>query len=215
MLLYTHIARVQDSLALVASVEADDQAAALKAQKSQIQTLVGVADQQSEPRASIVSGEYTIHYLINAGIMYFCVTEKKFPQTLVFSYLDELQKEFSQSHEHDALKIGVRPYQFARFDKFIQKTKRLYQDQRAAQNLDKINSDLQDVSKVMSKNIEDLLYRGEKLDRMSDISSSLRYESKKYRTAARRINFEAMVRQYAPVAGIVLLIVFIIWWRYF
>lgn len=214
MLLYTHIARIEDGLALCGSVEADDQAARLKKQKSEISTLLAAVTPHSEPRASIVSGQYTIHYLIADGVMYFCITESKFPKSLVFSYLDELQREFNKSHLHDALQPQVRPYQFAGFDKFIQKTKKLYQDQRATQNLDEINSDLQDVSKVMSKNIEDLLYRGEKLDRMSDISTSLRYESKKYRSAARRINLQAMLRQYAPVGVVVFLIVFIIWWRF-
>lgn len=214
MLLYTHIARIEDGVALCGSVEADDQAAALRKQKSEIATLLAAVTPQSEPRASIVSGEYTIHYVLADGLMYFCITESKFPKSLVFSYLDEIHREFEKSHLHDALQPNVRPYQFAGFDKFIQKTKKLYQDQRATQNLDKINADLQDVSKVMSKNIEDLLYRGEKLDRMSDISTSLRYESKKYRSAARRINLQAMLRQYAPVVGIVLLVLFVLWWRF-
>ena len=51
------------------------------------------------------------------------------------------------------------------FDNFY-KTKKIYQDQRAQSNLDKLNNDLIDVKKVMTKNIEDLLYRGDSLDKM-------------------------------------------------
>ena len=67
----------------------------------------------------------------------------------------------------------------------------------------------------MTKNMEDLLWRGDSLDRtycstlqvlviayayadMSSLSSSLRDESLKYRRAARKINVDAMIRKYAP-----------------
>jgi vesicle transport protein SEC22 len=43
-------------------------------------------------------------------------------------------------------------------------TKRVYQDSRAQSNLDRLNVELQDVTKVMTKNIEDLIYRGDSLD---------------------------------------------------
>lgn len=215
MLLYTYIGRVKDSLPLVASVESQDQTAELKALKSQINVLLGVADTQSEPMGSITSGSYMIDYLLRDGIIYFTVTEKKFAKQLAFSYLEDLQQEFSLSHGQDALNPNTRPYQFSEFDTYIQKTKRVYEDQRATKNLDTINSDLKDVSKIMSKNIDDLLYRGEKLDKMSDLSSSLKYESKKYMGAARRVNFEAMIRQYAPIAGVTFILLFIIWWQLF
>lgn len=106
-------------------------------------------------------------------------------------------------------------------DTFLQKTKRVYADARSAEaatssastsaaaasgaapgstssNLDRLNSDLQDVTRIMTKNMEDLLWRGDSLEQMSTMSSSLRDESLKYRKAAKKINFDAMLRQYAP-----------------
>ena len=55
-------------------------------------------------------------------------------------------------------------------DTFMQRTKRLYADTRTAQmaassNLDKLNEDLNDVTRIMTKNMEDLLWRGDSLDR--------------------------------------------------
>ena len=56
-------------------------------------------------------------------------------------------------------------------DTFISKTTRLYQDPHTAQasapqsNMDKLNTDLQDVTRIMTKNMEDLLWRGDSLDR--------------------------------------------------
>jgi vesicle transport protein SEC22 len=183
-------------------------------QKKQLKLIVRKINNNSEPRASIESGNYTIHYLIANEIIYMCICDHSYPRKLSFSYLEELDKEFTTSYIPDALKAGLRPYAFVEFDNFMQKTKRVYQDSRATQNLDKLNAELQDVTKVMTKNIEDLLYRGETLDKMSDLSSSLRTESKKYRRAARRINIEAMIRQYIPVIGVALIFLFLIWWMF-
>lgn len=47
----------------------------------------------------------------------------------------------------------------------MQKTKRIYQDTRTQNNLTKLNEDLQDVTRIMTKNMEDLLWRGDSLDR--------------------------------------------------
>lgn len=202
------------ALPLAASVVEDEHAAALKAQRAQLSAIVNKISAQSEPRASIESGDYTIHYLLVDNIVYMCIADKSYPRKLVFSYLEEVQKEFSKSYNDEARRPGLRPYAFVQFDGFMQKTTRLYQDARASQNLDKLNAELQDVTKVMTKNIEDLLYRGDSLDRMSDLSSNLRMESKKYRRVARKVNLEAMLRQNAPIIVVVALLLLFIWWKF-
>ena len=71
----------------------------------------------------------------------------------------------------------------------------MVKDVRASSNLDKLNNELKDVANVMTKNIEDLLYRGDSLERMGDMSQRLREDSKKYRKAAVRINWELLLKQ--------------------
>jgi len=101
------------------------------------------------------------------------------------------------------------------FDTFISRTKATYSDSRATQNLDKLNDELRDVTKVMTKNIEDLLYRGDSLERMGEVSSRLREDSRKYRKAAVRINWELLLKQYGPVGGLGFVMIVFIWWRFF
>jgi hypothetical protein len=68
-------------------------------------------------------------------------------------------------------------------DTFISKTTRLYKDSRALtqgsgsnqkpNQLDQLNENLQDVTRIMTKNMEDLLWRGDSLDRESPLSLQL------------------------------------------
>ena len=117
----------------------------------------------------------------------------------------------------------------------MSKTARLYRDTRAANaaggsSLDRLNDELQDVTRIMTKNMEELLWRGDSLDskpfacctlralnpfsEMSHLSTSLRSESERYRKAARNVNVQAMIRQYAPFGAMAILFIILLWWRF-
>ncbi len=126
-------------------------------------------------------------YLIVEKVIYMCICDASYPRKLAFSYLDELSKEFQRSYE-GKIDTVTRPYAFMgfgesfgsfhelRLDTFISKTTRLYRDSRTltqgagpaagpSSHLDQLNENLKDVTRIMTKNMEDLLWRGDSLDR--------------------------------------------------
>ena len=136
--------------------------------------------------------------MIANNVVYLVIAEKSYPRKLAFSYLDELSKEFEQSYGAKVETVR-KPYAFVGFgkgiapliplecteiihdtpflctDTFMSKTARLYQDSRTANaatsHLDKLNDDLQDVTRIMTKNMEELLWRGDSLDRTCSFHS--------------------------------------------
>lgn len=111
-------------------------------------------------------------------------------------YLDDISKEFSINlGNKDYRSMSLRPYAFNDFDTFIQRTKKSYENPRASDNLDKLDAQLKETTQIMSKNLEDLLYRGDSLDKMGQMSSDLKESSKKYKRAAARINWELLLKQ--------------------
>ena len=183
--------------------------------KSQAKMIFRRLNRNSEPQASIESGQYTLQYgqamrptsissfvltigsyVIQDSICFLCICSKSYPRKLAFTYLSDLATEFTTTYPATQYHAPtLRPYAFVEFDTFIQRTKKTYQDSRASANLDKLNDELKDVTKVMTKNIEDLLYRGDSLERMGEMSGRLREDSKKYRKAAVRINWELLLKQ--------------------
>lgn len=202
---------------LAASVDDEQIETELSSVKSQVKQIFRRLNRNSEPQASISSGHYTLHYLIHDSIICFlCIADASYPRKLAFTYLSDIAQEFTTTYpEGQYLSATLRPYAFVEFDTYIQRTKKVYQDSRASANLDKLNDELKDVTKVMTKNIEDLLYRGDSLERMGEMSSRLRDDSKKYRKAAVRINWELMLKQYGPFAALGLIIFVFILWRFF
>ncbi|KAK0453835.1 probable SEC22-synaptobrevin (V-SNARE) [Armillaria ostoyae] len=214
----TIIVRASDSLPLAASVDDEQTEQTLQEHKQQSKLICRRITPNSEPRCSIESGQYTLHYLISDNVIFLTIADKSYPRKLAFSYLDELSKEFATTYGPKVESVR-KPYAFVGFDTFMSKTARLYRDTRtanaAASGLDRLNDDLQDVTRIMTKNMEELLWRGDSLDRMSQLSTSLRADSEKYRKAARNINWQAMLRQYAPVGAIALILIIFVYWRFF
>jgi vesicle transport protein SEC22 len=201
---------------LAASVDDEQVETELSEVKSQVKAVFRRLNRNSEPQASIESGRYTLHYVIQDSICFLCICDSSYPRKLAFTYLSDIAQEFTTTYpQGQYLSSTLRPYAFVEFDTYIQRTKKVYQDSRASANLDKLNDELKDVTKVMTKNIEDLLYRGDSLERMGEMSSKLRDDSKKYRKAAVRINWELLLKQYGPFAGLGLFILIFIIWRFF
>ncbi|KAI9672192.1 MAG: SNAP receptor [Alyxoria varia] len=214
MVVSTQISRL-DGLMLAASVDDEQSENELADIKAKVKQIFRRLDKNSEPQATIECGQYTLHYLISDSICFLTITSPSYPRKLAFTYLSDLSAEFQSTYSSQQyLSPTLRPYAFVEFDTFIQRTKKTYQDSRASQNLDKLNSELKDVTKVMTKNIEDLLYRGDSLEKMGELSDRLREDSRRYKKAAVRINWELLLRQYGPFAAFGLIVIIFIYWRF-
>lgn len=133
-----------------------------------MRSLAAAQNEGNAPKAqeyvTVESGPYfCFHYVLWGGVCILTLTEKAYPKRLAFDYLDELRKEFFQIYGLQ-VQDATRPYEFIRFDTFIQKTKKVYNDSKTQRNLQKLNSELKDVQSIMTKNINDVISRGERLD---------------------------------------------------
>jgi hypothetical protein len=73
-------------------------------------------------------------------------------------------------------------------DTFIQKTRKLYLDTRTQRNLSKLNDDLFEVQQIMTRNIQEVLGVGDRLDQVSQMSSRLSSESRIFADKAKDLN---------------------------
>lgn len=121
-------------------------------------------DVKENEYVTVESGShFCFHYVLSAGVCILTLTERAYPKRLAFDYLDELRKEFFQIYGSQ-IASATRPYEFIRFDTFIQKTKKVYNDSKTQRNLHKLNTELKDVHSIMTKNINEVISRGERLE---------------------------------------------------
>ncbi|KAF4379415.1 hypothetical protein G4B88_024863 [Cannabis sativa] len=144
-------------------------------------------------------------------VCYLTMCDRAYPKKLAYQYLEDLKNEFERVNGVGQIETAARPYAFIKFDTFIQKTKKLYQDTHTQRNISKLNDELYEVHQIMTRNVQEVLGVGEKLDQVSQMSSRLTSESRIYADKARDLNRQALIRKWAPVA-IVLGVVFLLFW---
>ncbi|XP_061746630.1 vesicle-trafficking protein SEC22b-A [Nerophis ophidion] len=212
MILLTMIARVADGLPLAASMQENDQSGRdFQQYQSQAKQLCRKLNAQSPERCTVEARDMSFHYLIAEGVCYLSLCEPSFPKKIVFAYLEDLHSEFFDQYGRRVPTV-TRPYSFIEFDTYMQKTKKTYIDSRARRNLGSINTELQDVQKIMVANIEEVLQRGEALSVLDTKASNLSTLSKKYRSDAKYLNTRSTYAKLA--AGAVFFITLIIYVRF-
>jgi len=212
MVLMTIIARIADGLPLAASMQEEEQAGkSLHEYQGQAKQLFRRMNESTPAKGSLETGPYLFHYLVERGVCYLALCESTFSKRLAFSFLEELQVEFTSKYGGKVDQVS-RPYSFIEFDTHIQKTKKSYMDSRSRRNLSHLNTELQDVQKIMVQNIDDVLQRGEALSALDDKAGNLVILSQKYKKDAHYLNLKS---SYVKIASIVIIIiVFLLFVRY-
>lgn len=226
--LLTFVARVSDGMPLVASFAPTQDN--FDEQKKQAKDIFRGLSGRSVAKMSIETTSSTIfHYLIKDSICYLTLTEGSYPKRLAFLYLEEVADAFiehilsthstNNNNNNDSwrqvIETTPRPYAFIQCEPILQKKQRDFVDPTSSQNSDKLNRDLSDIHSIMRQNISQVLDRGEKLDHVSQISSDLMSESKKFKWGAKKLTWQAMVAQYAPIAAIVGFVVFVLGLKFY
>lgn len=221
MALFTHINRLQDGFPLVASTDTVS-VPGLEAVKTQVRQIARRLDVSSPARQIIDSGSLFLNYAVYEQlIIVFVVTEKTYPKNLTFRYIDEVFRAFIDDLRNQygdyrqAVATAERPYQYLSFDRTMQKLNKEYADTQSKQNQARLHEELSDVHNIMRKNISELLDRGEKLGELSTVSSRLRDESKRFKWGAKKLNVMDMWAKAAPVVGVGLVVLAVVYWRFF
>mmetsp|Transcript_65425 Transcript_65425/g.116452 ORF Transcript_65425/g.116452 Transcript_65425/m.116452 type:complete len:196 (-) Transcript_65425:972-1559(-) len=152
MLKFTLISRCADALPLAASMDntVDSSFADPDKYKLQAKNIFKELSLNPPPRLlTITSGEYSFHLLTDQGVSYLTLCESKAPSYLAFAFLEDLHKEFQTLYGTELGKTE-RPYAFIKFDTFLQKTKKVYQDTRQKSNLSKLQGKFNPVKKSIS-----------------------------------------------------------------
>ncbi|XP_075551887.1 vesicle-trafficking protein SEC22 isoform X2 [Dermacentor variabilis] len=124
-----------------------------------------------------------------------------FVSAFVFTFT-YLQNEFNSQYGSKVNSVN-RPYSFIEFDTYIQKAKKAFMDSRARRNLSSLNSELQDVQRIMVQNIDDVLQRGSVISELDSKASNLSLLSQKYKKDARYLNLRSTYAKIAAVSVVI------------
>ncbi|CAL2052785.1 CBN-SEC-22 protein [Caenorhabditis brenneri] len=197
----TLIARVRDGLILATSIEGNDRSGDSGMVKYSNQAKMLFKKLNGAPaQQTVESGPFVFHYVIIQNICALVLCDRNFPRKAAFQYLNDIGQEFLNSYSSKVEQV-VRPYHFLDFDKYIQQAKQRYGDVNK-HTMNAVSNELQDVTRIMVTNIEDVIHRGEALNILENRASELSGMSKKYRDDAKALNRRSTIFKVAASIGI-------------
>eukprot|EP00468_Gymnochlora_sp_CCMP2014_P006761 CAMPEP_0167762266 /NCGR_PEP_ID=MMETSP0110_2-20121227/12668_1 /TAXON_ID=629695 /ORGANISM="Gymnochlora sp., Strain CCMP2014" /LENGTH=190 /DNA_ID=CAMNT_0007649113 /DNA_START=88 /DNA_END=657 /DNA_ORIENTATION=+ len=163
-------------------------------------------------RGSFENGDNYFHYIIEANVAYLTVCDKSYPKSLAFQFLEAVHATFMKDHG-DRIRTYDRPYAAQQgFDMTLDRIRQQYFDPSTPENLKKMEDDIHAIQNIMVSNFQEVLKRGEKLDRVNTLSQDLMYESKRFQKSAKYMNFQLWLKQVGFYAAGGLLFVGVLYW---
>lgn len=157
---------------------------------------------------------YLFHYITDDRIVYLCITDDEFERSRAFAFLSEVKRRFTStygSRVHTALPFAMN----SEFSRVLEiQMKHFGENKATGSTMDAIQNDLDDLNRIMVKNIEQITNRGEKLelliDKTEDLAESSVTFQKSSRTLARSMfmkNLKLIILMIVIVAVILFFII--------
>ncbi|ETW75391.1 hypothetical protein HETIRDRAFT_331291 [Heterobasidion irregulare TC 32-1] len=146
-----------------------------------------VAERTSQgQRQTVQENNYTAHVYNRGGaeqLSAVIVTDMEYPARPAFSLLTKILDEFTAKVPQSSFS-NPSAISFPDINTYIQK----YQDPRQADNIMRVQQELDETKIILHKTIESVLERGEKLDNLVERSTALSAQSKMFYKTAKKQN---------------------------
>lgn len=146
-----------------------------------------VAERTSQgQRQTVQENNYTAHVYNRGGaeqLSAVIVTDMEYPARPAFSLLTKILDEFTAKVPQSSFS-NPSAISFPDINTYIQK----YQDPRQADNIMRVQQELDETKVILHKTIESVLERGEKLDNLVERSTALSAQSKMFYKTAKKQN---------------------------
>ncbi|EIE76346.1 hypothetical protein G6F46_008989 [Rhizopus delemar] len=133
-------------------------------------------------RQSVEAENNVIHiYMHSQEVSGVIISDKEYPSRVAFSLLNKIMDETLTKYPQWKTAETI---EYSELAQYIQK----YQDPQQADNIMKVQKELDETTAILHKTIDSVLQRGEKLDSLVDRSEALSSQSKMFYKTAKKTN---------------------------
>lgn len=163
-------------------------------------------------KLTYTQGNYLFHYISEDRVVYLCITDDDFERSKAFLYLTEIKKRF-QSAYHGRAQTALPYAMNSEFSRVLSaEMKRFSDTEHQADNLSKVQGELDELRGIMVKNIDTIAQRGERLELLIDKAEDLNTSSLTFKKSSKGL---ARAMWWKNVKITIILVVVIILVLYF
>lgn len=183
--------------------------------KSKTEVIKKFKDKKGDFTFNFDTNDYVAHCKVNENILNLIITKKNYNQKLAFCLLNDINKLFIEEVKkiygmkvdiYSKLETLERENYFNKFEKTIKELNFNYENQESKDNIDKIKKDLYDVHQIMNENVNLIIKREDILSSVSNMSSTMKDESKNLYGQAKKTRYQLMLRKYSIVIALILIV---------
>ncbi|XP_043605070.1 vesicle-associated membrane protein 7 [Bombus pyrosoma] len=172
-----------------------------------------LAKKAENDKVTYSQGQYLFHYICEDNIIYMCITDDDYQKSKAFLYLAEIKGRFLAAYGQDAQ--AAIPYAMnTDFARTLASTMKHYNESsHKVDVLDSVLGDLDELKDIMSKNIDNVAMRGERLELLVNKTENLSTNSVTFRKTSRNLArslFWKNVKIYVIVGVILIVVIYVI-----
>jgi vesicle-associated membrane protein 7 len=136
-------------------------------------------------KMSYVYDSHVFHYLVADGITYLCMADSQ-ERRIPFAFLEDIKNRFKYNYG-DRGRTAIAFQMNDDFGRDLQKQMAYYNANPAADNINRVRNQLEEVKGVMVQNIEKVLERGEKIELLVDKTDKLNNAAFKFERQSKKL----------------------------
>jgi len=141
----------------------------------------------SNMKTTYTSDNFFFHVAVDNGLVFLCATESDDGKKKAYAFLTEIQEAFSRGALLTRAHFATEGELNGEFSSTMQQLMEQY-SRRDNDNLNLLQSQVDEVRDVMTQNIEKVLQRGENLEDLMDKTTDLEHHSMAFKKTARQVH---------------------------
>jgi len=123
---------------------------------------------------------HNFHYLVEGGITYICMTDQALGYRVPYAFLFDLNNRFKSTYGQKVHTAGPMSMNES-FGRVLQERLDFFSNDKSVDKVSKVRGDIDEVKVTMSKNIEKLLDRNEKIEVLLDKTDDLNNQAQSFK----------------------------------
>eukprot|EP00770_Monocercomonoides_exilis_P005474 MONOS_5447.1-p1 / transcript=MONOS_5447.1 / gene=MONOS_5447 / organism=Monocercomonoides_exilis_PA203 / gene_product= Vesicle transport protein Sec22B / transcript_product= Vesicle transport protein Sec22B / location=Mono_scaffold00158:54988-55943(-) / protein_length=203 / sequence_SO=supercontig / SO=protein_coding / is_pseudo=false len=131
--------------------------------------------------------EYTFYLFVEKKCAFLICCDRSFPKVVALKFLEDISQQFF-SLFGATVDVVSRENAFSAFSSHIDSKKVFYNTSKQRLQFEELDKELNQVKDIITKTVDDVIERGEKLTMLQDLSTSLVSDSKRFRQNAQTLD---------------------------
>ncbi|KAJ5068120.1 vesicle-associated membrane protein [Anaeramoeba ignava] len=141
---------------------------------------------QKDTKMTYVYDKYNFHFISEKNLIYMCMADENFERRIAFAFLQDIKGRFQSEYGtkgQNAIYLGMNED----FAQVLQRQMKYFSSNLESDKIGKVKNEIEDVKQIMSKNIEKVIERGDKIEILVDKTEHLRDQSFKFKRQSTKL----------------------------